>query len=225
MGKNEVEIGVFFKNVGLRKNKVVKVEVFNLREDAGRATSFLVMKSELYEVLPYQLYKEIMMKLERKGGKYFEDDAKAVLIQTLNVVAFCHLRRVVNRELKPKGVWERVGKPCYGVPTDMRRRSSDHVVAAIAHGVEISPRVDSLVEKIQLVTMCPELATGHAFVFTELVQHFPRGIGFVEALIYPYAALDKDYWHIKGSGELWKAKACTGMSTCNFSTSVRLHIY
>lgn len=38
---------------------------------------------------------------------------------------------------------------------------------------------------MKLVTMWPELATGHAFVFTELVEHFPRGIGFVEALIYP----------------------------------------
>ncbi|PWA45742.1 hypothetical protein CTI12_AA519270 [Artemisia annua] len=93
--------------------------------------------------------------------------------------------------IETKGVWERVGKPCYGVPTDMRRRSSDHVVAAIAHGAEISPGVDRLVEKnsvvaaiahgaeispgvdrlvekksdltMKLVTMCPELAIGHAF--------------------------------------------------------------
>ncbi|XP_063937072.1 CDPK-related protein kinase isoform X2 [Daucus carota subsp. sativus] len=35
-----------------------------------------------------------------RGGKYTEDDAKAVLIQILNVVAFCHLQGVVHLDLK-----------------------------------------------------------------------------------------------------------------------------
>lgn len=37
-----------------------------------------------------------------RGGKYTEDDAKAVMIQILNVVAFCHLQGVVHRDLKPE---------------------------------------------------------------------------------------------------------------------------
>ena len=37
-----------------------------------------------------------------RGGKYSEDDAKAVLTQILNVVAFCHLQGVVHRDLKPE---------------------------------------------------------------------------------------------------------------------------
>ncbi|KAL0857266.1 hypothetical protein Bca101_062420 [Brassica carinata] len=37
-----------------------------------------------------------------EGGKYTEEDAKAVLIQILNVVAFCHLQGVVHRDLKPE---------------------------------------------------------------------------------------------------------------------------
>jgi len=39
-----------------------------------------------------------------RGGKYSEDDARAVLIQILNVVAFCHLQGVVHRDLKPEVV-------------------------------------------------------------------------------------------------------------------------
>jgi serine/threonine protein kinase len=37
-----------------------------------------------------------------RGGKYTEDDAKAVMIQIFNVVAFCHLQGVVHRDLKPE---------------------------------------------------------------------------------------------------------------------------
>lgn len=37
-----------------------------------------------------------------RGGKYSEDDAKAVMVQILNVVAFCHLQGVVHRDLKPE---------------------------------------------------------------------------------------------------------------------------
>uniref|UniRef100_A0A0E0LNG2 Protein kinase domain-containing protein n=1 Tax=Oryza punctata TaxID=4537 RepID=A0A0E0LNG2_ORYPU len=36
------------------------------------------------------------------GGKYSEDDAKAVLVQILNVVSFCHIQGVVHRDLKPE---------------------------------------------------------------------------------------------------------------------------
>lgn len=37
-----------------------------------------------------------------RGGKYSEEDAKAVMTQVLNIVAFCHLQGVVHRDLKPE---------------------------------------------------------------------------------------------------------------------------
>lgn len=37
-----------------------------------------------------------------RGGTYSENDAKAVMLQILNVVAFCHLQGVVHRDLKPE---------------------------------------------------------------------------------------------------------------------------
>ncbi|KAB1214657.1 CDPK-related kinase 5 [Morella rubra] len=45
---------------------------------------------------------ELLDRILSRGGKYTEDDAKAVLIQILNVVAFCHLHGVVHRDLKPE---------------------------------------------------------------------------------------------------------------------------
>ncbi|KAF8396274.1 hypothetical protein HHK36_017889 [Tetracentron sinense] len=37
-----------------------------------------------------------------EGGKYLEEDAKAVMVQILSVAAFCHLQGVVHRDLKPE---------------------------------------------------------------------------------------------------------------------------
>uniref|UniRef100_A0A2C9UR16 non-specific serine/threonine protein kinase n=1 Tax=Manihot esculenta TaxID=3983 RepID=A0A2C9UR16_MANES len=45
---------------------------------------------------------ELLDRILSRGGKYTEDDAKAVLVQILNVVAFCHLQGVVHRDLKPE---------------------------------------------------------------------------------------------------------------------------
>ncbi|XP_010916660.1 CDPK-related kinase 5 [Elaeis guineensis] len=45
---------------------------------------------------------ELLDKILSRGGKYSEDDAKAVMVQILNVVAFCHLQGVVHRDLKPE---------------------------------------------------------------------------------------------------------------------------
>ncbi|KAG2306217.1 hypothetical protein Bca52824_025965 [Brassica carinata] len=45
---------------------------------------------------------ELLDRILARGGKYSEDDAKAVLIQILKVVAFCHLQGVVHRDLKPE---------------------------------------------------------------------------------------------------------------------------
>ncbi|CAN8258813.1 unnamed protein product [Cochlearia groenlandica] len=45
---------------------------------------------------------ELLDRILARGGKYSEDDAKTVLIQILNIVAFCHLQGVVHRDLKPE---------------------------------------------------------------------------------------------------------------------------
>lgn len=50
-----------------------------------------------------------------RGGKYTEDDAKAVMIQILNVVAFCHLQGVVHRDLKPEVIFSVFAIYMYGL--------------------------------------------------------------------------------------------------------------
>ncbi|KAK8562923.1 hypothetical protein V6N13_018527 [Hibiscus sabdariffa] len=45
---------------------------------------------------------ELLDRILARGGKYSEDDAKGVMVQMLNVVAFCHLQGVVHRDLKPE---------------------------------------------------------------------------------------------------------------------------
>ncbi|XP_068636522.1 CDPK-related kinase 5-like isoform X1 [Aristolochia californica] len=45
---------------------------------------------------------ELLDRILSCGGKYSEDDARVVMIQILNVVAFCHLQGVVHRDLKPE---------------------------------------------------------------------------------------------------------------------------
>lgn len=45
---------------------------------------------------------ELLDRILARGGKYSEEDAKAVMVQILNVVAFCHLQGVVHRDLKPE---------------------------------------------------------------------------------------------------------------------------
>ncbi|KAF5176346.1 Cdpk-related kinase [Thalictrum thalictroides] len=45
---------------------------------------------------------ELLDRILARGGKYSEDDAKAIMVQILSVVAFCHLQGVVHRDLKPE---------------------------------------------------------------------------------------------------------------------------
>ncbi|KAE9447200.1 hypothetical protein C3L33_20896, partial [Rhododendron williamsianum] len=45
---------------------------------------------------------ELLDRILSRGGKYSEDEAKAVMVQILNFVAFCHLQGVVHRDLKPE---------------------------------------------------------------------------------------------------------------------------
>ncbi|XP_074585440.1 CDPK-related kinase 1-like isoform X1 [Curcuma longa] len=45
---------------------------------------------------------ELLERILLRGGKYSEEDAKAVIVQILSVVSFCHLQGVVHRDLKPE---------------------------------------------------------------------------------------------------------------------------
>lgn len=45
---------------------------------------------------------ELLDRILSRGGKYSEEDAKAIIKQILNVVSFCHLQGVVHRDLKPE---------------------------------------------------------------------------------------------------------------------------
>lgn len=45
---------------------------------------------------------ELLDRILSRGGKYAENDAKVIVKQILNVVAFCHLQGVVHRDLKPE---------------------------------------------------------------------------------------------------------------------------
>ncbi|KAJ8760823.1 hypothetical protein K2173_021861 [Erythroxylum novogranatense] len=45
---------------------------------------------------------ELLDRILARGGRYIEEDAKAIVVQILNVVAFCHVQGVVHRDLKPE---------------------------------------------------------------------------------------------------------------------------
>ncbi|KAJ6955619.1 CDPK-related kinase 3 isoform X1 [Populus alba x Populus x berolinensis] len=45
---------------------------------------------------------ELLDRILARGGRYTEEDAKAIIVQILCVVAFCHLQGVVHRDLKPE---------------------------------------------------------------------------------------------------------------------------
>ncbi|XP_075501313.1 CDPK-related kinase 5-like [Primulina tabacum] len=45
---------------------------------------------------------ELLDRILSRGGKYEENDAKAVMKQILSFVAFCHFQGVVHRDLKPE---------------------------------------------------------------------------------------------------------------------------
>nr|GMC87601.1 CDPK-related kinase 5-like [Ipomoea batatas] len=59
-------------------------------------------QENVYIVMELCLGGELLDRILARGGKYSEDDARAVMIQILNVVAFCHLQGVVHRDLKPE---------------------------------------------------------------------------------------------------------------------------
>ncbi|KAG6483640.1 hypothetical protein ZIOFF_060292 [Zingiber officinale] len=43
---------------------------------------------------------ELLERILSRGGRYSEEDAKAIVIQILSVIVFCHLQGVVHRDLK-----------------------------------------------------------------------------------------------------------------------------
>uniref|UniRef100_A0A9I9CMM2 non-specific serine/threonine protein kinase n=1 Tax=Cucumis melo TaxID=3656 RepID=A0A9I9CMM2_CUCME len=45
---------------------------------------------------------ELLERIASRGGKYPEQESKAIIVQILSVVAFCHLQGVVHRDLKPE---------------------------------------------------------------------------------------------------------------------------
>ncbi|XP_044366562.1 CDPK-related kinase 3 isoform X4 [Triticum aestivum] len=45
---------------------------------------------------------ELLDRILARGGRYIEEDAKAIVVQILSAVAFCHLQGVVHRDLKPE---------------------------------------------------------------------------------------------------------------------------
>ncbi|KAG6529525.1 hypothetical protein ZIOFF_011730 [Zingiber officinale] len=44
---------------------------------------------------------ELLERILSRGGRYSKEDAKAIVIQILSVITFCHLQGVVHRDLKP----------------------------------------------------------------------------------------------------------------------------
>ncbi|KAL1534682.1 CDPK-related protein kinase-like isoform X1 [Salvia divinorum] len=45
---------------------------------------------------------ELLDKILERGGKFTEDHARTIIVQILNVVAFCHLQGVIHRDIKPE---------------------------------------------------------------------------------------------------------------------------
>ncbi|KAJ8441921.1 hypothetical protein Cgig2_020066 [Carnegiea gigantea] len=73
-------------------------------EDVRREVKILrALTGHLNLVKFYDAYEDLEnVYIVMEGGKYSEDDAKVIMVQILNVAAFCHLQGVVHRDLKPE---------------------------------------------------------------------------------------------------------------------------
>lgn len=85
----------------------VRREVKILKGLAGHANLIKIYDAyedsdNVYIVMELCRGGELLDRILSRGGKYSEDDARAVLLQILNVVSFCHLQGVVHRDLKPE---------------------------------------------------------------------------------------------------------------------------
>ncbi|KAM7463629.1 hypothetical protein LguiA_031750 [Lonicera macranthoides] len=56
----------------------------------------------VYVVMEFCEGGELLDRILSRGGRYAENDAKAIVVQILSVVSFCHLQGVVHRDLKPE---------------------------------------------------------------------------------------------------------------------------
>lgn len=63
-------------------------------------TLFPYHTCESTNIRSYDSYERVIICY--RGGRYTEEDAKAIVVQILSVVAFCHLQGVVHRDLKPE---------------------------------------------------------------------------------------------------------------------------
>lgn len=74
--------------------------------EGGELLDRILSRYFLYSIYGYSLCFKFVCALNNslccRGGKYAEEDAKVIVVQILNVVAFCHLQGVVHRDLKPE---------------------------------------------------------------------------------------------------------------------------
>ncbi|THG14374.1 hypothetical protein TEA_027790 [Camellia sinensis var. sinensis] len=73
-------------------------------EDASVLVPGDIVSIKLGDIVPAdaRLLEGDPLKIDQVCGKYSEEDAKAVVVQILSVVAYCHLQGVVHRDLKPE---------------------------------------------------------------------------------------------------------------------------
>ncbi|KAF7014781.1 hypothetical protein CFC21_028730, partial [Triticum aestivum] len=77
-------------------------EGFSRAQELGQFYDAYEDNENVYIVMELCEGGELLDRILSRGGKYSEDDAKSVLVQILNVVAFCHIQGVVHRDLKPE---------------------------------------------------------------------------------------------------------------------------
>ncbi|KAL0450311.1 UNVERIFIED_CONTAM: CDPK-related kinase [Sesamum latifolium] len=90
---------------GELKGQEVAVKVIPKSKHGENILHILVLQDAscgLPSICTLIFYETLMVNDLVMGGKYTEEDAKTVMIQILNVVAFCHLQGVVHRDLKPE---------------------------------------------------------------------------------------------------------------------------